>query len=203
MKIKPNFELTLCDFNETLCNEWELAFIDYPEVMIKYGIFEHINFDCIVSPANSFGLMDGGIDEAISMFFGPQMQIDVQARILSEFGGEQPIGTSIIVAGTKFNEPQRIRYVAHTPTMIIPTMIAGTTNIYMAMKAMLLAVESFNKIEQRINSVVCSGLGTGAGRVPPKEAAREMVKAYTNFIHRPDHLVWPFAVNRYKNIKNI
>lgn len=51
----------------------------------------------MVSAANSFGLMDGGIDAAITDFFGKQLPVRVQARIISEYGGVQPVGTSFII----------------------------------------------------------------------------------------------------------
>jgi len=179
--IRNDFKLILCDFSEELCEEWKKAFIEFPEVEIKYGIFEHIDFDCINSPANSFGLMDGGIDEAITMYFGKQMMDRVQNMIIEKYGGEQPVGTSEIVRATDDNI-ERVRYVAHTPTMIIPSLISNTDNVYMSMKAMLLAVEKHNKIsDTKIKTLVCSGLGTGAGRVPFNKAAIDMAKAYKSF----------------------
>lgn len=36
----------------------------------------------MVSAANSFGLMDGGVDGAITMFFGDQLQKRVQKHIV-------------------------------------------------------------------------------------------------------------------------
>ncbi|ECE9311446.1 phage tail protein, partial [Salmonella enterica subsp. enterica serovar Napoli] len=35
----------------------------------------------MVSTANSFGLMDGGVDAAITAYFGPQLQERVQRNI--------------------------------------------------------------------------------------------------------------------------
>ena len=199
--MEERFKLILCDFSEELCNEWKLAFEDFSEVEIKHGIFEHIDFDCINSPANSFGLMDGGIDEAITMYFGQQMMDRVQEMVLTKYGGEQPVGTSEIVRGTADGD-DRIRYVAHTPTMIIPTLISNTDNVYMSMRAMLFAVENHNKTsENKIKTLVCSGLGTGAGRVPFKKAATDMAKAYRTFKVRPKKLSWSVAVDRYKYIK--
>ena len=199
--MEERFNLILCDFTEELCEEWRLAFADFPEVEIRYGIFEHIDFDCINSPANSFGLMDGGIDEAITMYFGQQMMDRVQNMIIDKYAGEQPVGTSEIVRGTP-DGAERVRYVAHTPTMIIPELIAHTNNVYMAMRAMLLAVENHNKTsEDKIRTVVCSGLGTGAGRVPYRQAAIDMAKAYRTYKVRPRQLSWGFAGTRYQYIK--
>jgi O-acetyl-ADP-ribose deacetylase (regulator of RNase III) len=202
--MRNGFNLILCDFSEQLCEEWRVAFSNFPEVQIIHGNFERIDFDCINSPANSFGLMDGGIDEAITMYFGQQMMDRVQAMIIDKYAGEQPVGTSEIVRGTA-DGVERIRYVAHTPTMIIPELIENTNNVYMAMKAMLLAVETHNKKheseELKIRTLVCSGLGTGAGRVPFKKAATDMAKAYSVFKNRPKNLTWPFAVSRYQYIK--
>lgn len=199
----PSFKLVLCDFNEELTREWKRAFENHPEVEIKYGRFEDVDFDCVVSPANSFGLMDGGIDEAITMYFGQQMMDRVQKMIIDKYAGEQPVGTSEIVRGSSDDNEKRVKFVAHTPTMIIPRDIGRTTNVYMAMKAMLIAVQNHNEniySVNKINTVVCSGLGTGAGRVPYLKAADDMEKAYYNFKHRPKELTWQFALIRYNNI---
>jgi O-acetyl-ADP-ribose deacetylase (regulator of RNase III) len=199
--MKERFRLVLCDFSEELCVEWRLAFAQFPEVEIRHGRFEDIDFDCINSPANSFGLMDGGIDEAITMFFGQQMMDRVQRMVLTKYAGEQPVGTSEIVMATP-EDATRVRYVSHTPTMIIPELIANKDNVYMAMKAMLLAVEDFNKRnDDAIRVLVCSGLGTGAGRVPFRKAAIDMAKAYNVFKTRPRAISWPFATIRYQYIK--
>ena len=45
----------------------------------------------MVSAANSFGLMDGGVDLAITNFFGVDLMDRVQAHILRDYLGEQPI----------------------------------------------------------------------------------------------------------------
>lgn len=199
--MRPNFKLILCDFSEELCAEWRTTFAAYPEVEIKFGRFEDVDFDCINSPANSFGLMDGGIDEAISMYFGKQMEDRVQQTIIDKYAGEQPIGTSEIIRATP-DGATRVKFVAHTPTMIIPELISSKDNVYMAMKALLLAVQRFNEENNNIIKVlVCSGLGTGAGQVPINKSAKDMAKAYNAFVYRPENITWEFAVSRYKFIK--
>ncbi len=47
------------------------AFQQLPNVEIVHGYFEQLPvFDCMVSAATSFGLMDGGVAAAITDFFG-------------------------------------------------------------------------------------------------------------------------------------
>src|SRR5438876_342301 len=107
-----NIKLILVDPNGLLYSEWNEQFADLPNVEIIQGHFEQLkSFDCMVSAANSFGIMDGGVDAAITRFFGYALVERVQERILDEYLGEQPVGTSIIVETgiTKHS------FLAHTP----------------------------------------------------------------------------------------
>ena len=158
-----DIQLVLVDPNEPVCRAWASAFEEYPEISIVHGRFESLpEFDCMVSAANSFGLMDGGVDLAITRFFGVELMERVQARILSEYLGEQPIGTSIIVETGHPKHP----FVAHTPTMRVPMSISSTDNVYTAMWAMLLEVRRHNSSSSRqIRTVACPGLGTATGRL--------------------------------------
>ncbi|WP_413175074.1 macro domain-containing protein [Anabaena azotica] len=173
-------------------------FQNLPDVEIFNGYFQDLSeFDCMVSAANSFGLMDGGVDLGIINFFGQELMHRVQQRILSEYLGEQPVGTSMIV---ETNHPQH-PFIAHTPTMRIPMKIASTDNVYLAMWAMLLAVRKHNQnSEKLIKIVVCPGLGTGTGKVPYFEAARQMSLAYKNFLNPPHHITWDWAGARQGEI---
>ena len=66
-----DFELILVDPQQTLCDAWKSAFGESPAVSIVCGRFEDLpDFDCVVSAANWFGLMDGGVNLAITRFFG-------------------------------------------------------------------------------------------------------------------------------------
>lgn len=186
-----NFKLILVDPKAELCKAWENKFQNYSGVEIVCGYFEKLPaFDCMVSAANSFGLMDGGVDYAISQFFGPNLQKKVQKVIIEEYWGEQPVGSSFIVETDHPKHP----FLAHTPTMRIPMIITRTDNVYLAMFAMLRAISRFNRDnELKIKTVACPGLGTSAGRVKPEEAARQMELAYKNFKNPPQYLNWPYA----------
>ena len=66
-----NLEFILLDVNPSLIKEWKSALKEHvPEVIDKFSVVEsilenlksgpHEQFDCIVSPANSYGRLDGG-----------------------------------------------------------------------------------------------------------------------------------------------
>ena len=94
-----SFKLVLVDLQEPLVEEWKKAFANFSGVEIVHGDFKDQDFDCIVSAANSFGLMDGGVDGAITDYFGLQMMERMQEMVIDRHGGEQPVGTSEIKIG--------------------------------------------------------------------------------------------------------
>lgn len=191
-------KLILVAPNILLYEAFRESFKHLPNVETVHGYFEQLTaFDCLVSPANSFGLMDGGMDAAITQFFGLSLEQSVQTQILEEYLGEQPIGTSLIVDTGHPQHP----YLAHTPTMRVPMVIKGTDIPYTAMWAMLLAVRQHNKYAKNpIQSIACPGLGTGIGQVPFLEAARQMALAYDHFLYPPKVLNCSVAASRQLKI---
>jgi len=194
-----DLKLILVDPRSSLCDAFKKYFESWPSVQVFTGYFQRLaEFDCMVSPANSFGLMDGGVDAAIVDFFGSALMRRVQEYILSEYLGEQPVGTSFIVETGHAKHP----YLAHTPTMRVPMDIAHTDHVYVAMAAMLRAVYHHNKTSPNpIRSIACPGLGTGTGHVPYAEAARQMALAYKNFLNPPTYLDWYVADERHGEIR--
>lgn len=180
--------------NSLLAAAFQEHFDYLPNVEIVNDYFEWLpDYNCLVSPGNSFGMMDGGIDAAIIKFFGSSLMDKVQERILTNYLGEQPVGTSMIVETGHPLHP----FLAHTPTMRVPMSIIGTDIPYVAMWAMLLAVRQHNQqAKDKINSIACPGLGTGIGRVPYSEAARLMALAYDHFLYPPKHLNCFVAASR-------
>lgn len=193
------FKLILVDPNENLCAAWKNEFEEFQNVDIVNDRFENLKaFDCMVSAANSFGLMDGGVDLAIIEFFGIELMDQVQEYIVKNYLGEQPVGTSFIIETGDKKHP----YLAHTPTMRIPMNISCTDNVYCAMWAMLLAVYKHNsENKDKINSVACPGLGTATGRVEPQEAAYQMSLAYRNLLDPPKNMSWPLAEVRQNAVR--
>lgn len=197
--MSDEFELILVGPDRELCAAWKVCFEGLRRVSIVTSRFEQLSeFDCMVSAANSFGLMDGGVDAAITRFFGDGLPLEVQRRIVAEYRGEQPVGTSMIVETGHPEHP----FIAHTPTMRVPMTIARTDNVYRAMWGMLLAVHTHNRAAARpIRIVACPGLGTATGRVPYAEAARQMALAYRNFLDPPARVHWDMASKRQNEIR--
>src|SRR5437868_6946526 len=91
-------KLILVDPLAELCLAWKKQFKNLPGAAVVNDRFENLpEFDCMVSAANSFGLMDGGVDLAIIGFFGIELMDRVQQHILTEYLGEQPVGTSFVI----------------------------------------------------------------------------------------------------------
>lgn len=203
MEQRLGFKLVLAGFDPDLYKEFVRAFNGFPEVECHQGRFEDVDFDCVVSAANSFGLMDGGVDQCITDLFGLQMMHRVQNRIIQDFAGEQPVGTSIVVRGNEI-PAARNQYVAHTPTMRIPQSVTGSDNAYKAMKAALLAVKTHNRMvdsgvalgESRINCLVTPGLATLTGRIPYDKAANQMALATFHVMNPPKMINWYYAGER-------
>ena len=163
--------LVLVDTGAALCEAWRVAFGDVEGVHVHNGRFESVigSYDCFVSPGNSFGLMDGGIDASIIRFFGPALKERVQDEIWRVYRGEQPVGTCLLVPT---NDP-RCPWLAHCPTMRVPMEVTYTNHAYAAFLAALTTTGNAG-----IRVLACPGLGTHTGRIPPDVAARQMRYAY-------------------------
>jgi O-acetyl-ADP-ribose deacetylase (regulator of RNase III) len=174
---------------------WETAFSDAPRVHVSCGdIFDH-EADAVVSPANSFGYMDGGIDLVYSWFFGRELETNLRALLREHHYGELPVGQAVVLS----TGHKSIPFLVSAPTMRVAGSINGTVNIYLAFRAALIAVLSHNKSARSpIGSLLVPGLGTGVGEVPPPRAARQMRLAIGALIPWADRL---WAVGYVAHIK--
>ena len=169
-------KLYLIDSKTELCDKWRQVFSSYPEVEVFTGDYFQQSADAIVSPANSFGIMDGGLDLAIRNELGFQIETDTQEVILNKYHGEMPIGSAEIINTNHDNWS----YMIAAPTMRIPENVSFTLNAYIAFRAILIAINSFNesKPNKAIKSLVCAGLGTGIGSMEAVKCAAQMRAAY-------------------------
>ncbi|MEM8563464.1 MAG: macro domain-containing protein [Pseudomonadota bacterium] len=173
--MNPFPSVTLVAYSADLYHAWRDHFEGVADVCIEQGDILTLEADAIVSPANSFGYMNGGLDLKYSQHFGWQLEARVRKVLVQDHGGEIPVGCAIIVA----TGHDRIEYLISAPTMRIPMDVSATINAYLAFKAVLLEVKRFNSGDAgKINSLLCPGLGTGEGRLPADRCARQMRRAW-------------------------
>jgi O-acetyl-ADP-ribose deacetylase (regulator of RNase III) len=186
---RPN--VILHTFDSAMVAAWRKAFDGAPGVVVVEGDILEGGCDAVVSPANSFGFMDGGIDLAYRRYFGLDLQSRVQAKIRSEFHGELPVGQAIVVP----TDHKTVPYLVLAPTMRIPDKIGDTVNVYLAFRAALLAVLTHNNgSTTSIKSLRAPALGTGIGSMPLGRAAHQMHAAYVSVFEDPEWLKDPTAI---------
>ena len=94
-----------------------------------------------------------------------------------------------------------VPFLVHAPTMRVPGNIDGTDKVYCATWAALLAVQAYNHAHgHRIETVAFPAMGTGFGRVPFDEAARQMAAAWRNYLDPPHRLDWEFVIERHRAV---
>lgn len=155
------------DNNQSVVDAFQKYLSPYGTVL--HGSFDTIKCDAIVSPANSFGFMDGGIDLAYSHFFGWDVQAKLQLSIKDKWYGELPIGCAQVVSTDHPNIP----YLISAPTMRVPMNIRNTVNVYSAMIGILEATRGY----ETIRTIAVPGLGTGCGGMNPDTMAFQISKA--------------------------
>jgi O-acetyl-ADP-ribose deacetylase (regulator of RNase III) len=171
-------KLYLRDINHQMAEAWGLFFANEPDVEISHGDIFDQPADAIVSPANSFGFMDGGIDLVYSDRFGWELQNDLQDLIRNEHHGELPVGQAVIVP---IKGDETYRWLVIAPTMRVPMNVSGTVNAYLAFRATLRAVLDHNRnagAQDQIRSILCPGLGTAIGRMPAAVCSQQMFLAW-------------------------
>lgn len=191
-------ELWLVHPDKAMSEAFRDRFTGLPRVRVIQGRFEDLEpHDCFVTAGNSFGLMTAGIDAVVVQRFSPQLMERVQVHIMNEYLGEQPVGTAFILP----TDDPTLPYVCHAPTMRVPGTIEGTDRVYTATWAALLAVMAHNRTAPTpINIVAMPAMGTGFGRVPYHEAARQMATAYRHLLELPHRLNWEFVAQRHRAI---
>jgi O-acetyl-ADP-ribose deacetylase (regulator of RNase III) len=170
--------ISVGDINAGAADRLAHHFHGVDSVEVVQGNLLDLDCEAIVSPANSFGDMGGGIDKAIDDFHGGEAQRRVMAAVREHFFGELPVGAALIVE----LPARRFRFVVAAPTMRIPGSVQGSLNAYLSMRAALVAVLRFDVSGRRIRSLAVPGLGTGVGGMDHDEAAGQMRVAFDNVV---------------------
>jgi O-acetyl-ADP-ribose deacetylase (regulator of RNase III) len=130
--------IILTAVDQPLAAAWQRSCGDLRFVEIHQGSILDVTCDAVVSPANSFGFMDGGIDRIYTQFFGLIVQERVQQCIREWHAGELVVGQADIVQTSNHQIP----YLIAAPTMRVPTALDRSVHPYLAARAVFLLIQS-------------------------------------------------------------
>ncbi len=150
---------------------------EFCDFMKKYRV------EAIVSPANAFGLMDGEYDLAITEYFGESLQRKVQAYILENYHGMQPVGTSFLCGIDDTGQK-----LIHTPTMCYPRAIKDPFVIFQCMRTTLMVA-----LENHLKSIVIPVFGGATGKISPEICAAMMALGYQQIMTHQNEISWDHA----------
>jgi O-acetyl-ADP-ribose deacetylase (regulator of RNase III) len=165
--------------DDALAAAWERHCGDLENVCVHRGSILDVACDAVVSPANSFGFMDGGIDMLYSQHFGWQVQGRLQALIREKHHGELLIGSAEIVE----TDNLRVPYLIAAPTMRIPMKLHDSVSPYLAARAVFLLIQhgtfcrgslAGERVSDAVKTVAFPGLGTGVGGIGPETCAHQV-----------------------------
>jgi O-acetyl-ADP-ribose deacetylase (regulator of RNase III) len=178
--------LVLCAVDEPLARAWEAQAQGRPGVRVHHGSTLDVPAQAMVSPANSFGWMRGGIDAVYAEAF-PNVEQNVRSGILAFHGGELPIGEALIVP-TGVPAPA---WLISAPTMRRPGELlpADTVHPYLAARGVFRLwqtglLDDGAPIRKAVQSIALPGLGTGYGGVAPTVCARQVMAAWDEVFAR-------------------
>jgi O-acetyl-ADP-ribose deacetylase (regulator of RNase III) len=159
-----DIRISICDLNPLFVAEAHRHLMELPNVFeVAHRSVLDRPVDAVVSPANSFGFMDGGVDWAYLQFFGAELQTRVQTIIRLQRFQELLVGDAIVVP--TYNEA--IHFLIVAPTMRVPMVIGDPADVMLATRAAIRMALNF-----RFEHIVMPGMGTGCGQVRPDLAAR-------------------------------
>lgn len=165
-------KIILCDTNIQMCMEWSVQ----TQTPARTGDLFQVPSDAVVSPANSFGFMDGGVDYRISKFLGWHVQERLQKIIREEYDGELLVGQAVAVP----TDHEVFKYVISAPTMRVPLVINDFIDVYLAARAATRVALKLN-----LQKLTFTGMGTGVGQVAPWKAVQMMKRGIEHAISPP------------------
>jgi O-acetyl-ADP-ribose deacetylase (regulator of RNase III) len=179
--------MILVAVDDDLARAWERYCRDLPDVEFYRGSILDVRCDAVVSPTNSFGLMDGGVDAVYVERFGVRIEARVRDQILEHHSGELLVGDADIVETGDSEVP----FLICAPTMRVPMRVNRSVNPYLAARAVMRLMRHGHfrgapfpgvAVRDLVSVVAMPGLGTGTGGVGPRKCARQVRAAYEDVV---------------------
>lgn len=137
------------------------------DIEVLLGSILEVKVDAIVNPANSYGLMGGGVAGFIKRVGGQEIEKEAIEK------APIPIGSAILTTAGKLP----FKGVIHAPTMEEPAMETTEEKVRKAVRAALQLAD-----KRGFESIAMPGMGTGVGKLPKDVAGRVMIEEIRNFI---------------------
>lgn len=167
--------IVLCAFDDTLQAAWEKALPGFARafetaghaIAVTRGDITALTVTAVVSPANSYGFMRGGVDLAYTNRFGPGLEAALRAKIAAMPGGLLPVGRAVVVP----TGDTAIPYCVSAPTMERPMRLSGPEPVRLASRAATVCA-----LAEGYASLAFPGMGTGTGGLRADAAAKAMLE---------------------------
>jgi O-acetyl-ADP-ribose deacetylase (regulator of RNase III) len=179
--------LVLVAVDEPVAAAWHALAATRPGLEVHEGSITDVDVDAVVSPANSFGFMGGGIDGVYARWF-PGVSDRVRAASGADSGGELPVGEAVIVP----TGADRPTWLISAPTMREPGELLPADGA--AARAAATAVLRLwrdgtlpdgGPVREAVRSIALPGLGTGVGGLDPAVCACQVGAALDEVLGPP------------------
>jgi O-acetyl-ADP-ribose deacetylase (regulator of RNase III) len=168
--------LVLVAVDTPMAEAWRALAAARPGLVVHEGSITDVDADAVVSPANSFGFMGGGIDGVYARWF-PGISDRVRAASGADRGGELPVGEAVIVP----TGAPRPAWLVSAPTMRHPgeRLPADGAPARAAAGAVLRlwrdgSLPDGRRVREAVHTIALPGLGTGVGGLSPTVCAQRV-----------------------------
>jgi O-acetyl-ADP-ribose deacetylase (regulator of RNase III) len=154
--------------------KWDIIIHDWTDI----GKLDIKPNSAFISPANSLGFMDGGVDLILSKIMFPGVETKVKNKIKT-LGETTLLGRPFLQIGkalTVETQHQNV-FLICAPTMWLPQDVRDTRNAYHAFYAALREAS----LNPNIKDLYFTGFCTGYGMMTPAKSIAQMKQAHMDF----------------------
>lgn len=161
-------QLHLCDPNPSVVAAWISVFRGGSITITRGDVFDDLPIDVLVTPVDSNGTLDGGIDRVYAARW-PHIQRHIYEMIHEQHAGMLPIGNCVGMPTGDHTCP----WLFIAPTMPQPMHMPNLPSAFHAMRAVLRLAKT-----RRVKTIVCPGLCTWSGIMDPVVSAMQIRLAW-------------------------
>ena len=177
MKLQDILSVYFVDCNVEVISAYADKFKTVGDCRFVIGNILSQDRGCLVSPANSYGNMSGGIDRQYRDYFGPELEQRLRVYIDNLHGRKLKIGNAQIVP----TNDDKFPYIIFCPTVEKPSELTTGENVRKAAIAIFRQAVRYNfkvKEADKIDRLLIPGFGTDMAGLDPHISAKEMYLAY-------------------------